>query len=219
MNPSPTGQTSPSLSPSTSAFPVAGITFWIGVQSALIALSAANIDLTAQGNHSTRALAPILLLIGQLLAAGILFPVLLCSVRSATLTIALAFLSAQMASYLKGTSMIEGCLPWLSLSLWLIALGLWQTSFRGKNARLLASGVAALYLLGVPLVWYLNAEFAPDAALQLRLTMISPLLLAANNDGQSLMALCLLHAMVAGAVALFFWARRQRLAASPTRTA
>lgn len=165
----------PTSAVSTPAGRTGPLLAWLVVQFALLLLPAFRIPLTAQYPEPAEKLAAHLMLGGQVVASGLLFPFLLRDLRSAVqvMTTALPFQLA--AGYLAGLSLGDLAAPAVFVDVWLLVLGFWAACLTSPRLRLLGVAVASCLTLGAGLLRYLRLEFAAPGAPPTSIEMLPPL--------------------------------------------
>jgi len=135
---------------------------WLAIQLTALAVSAFRVRLSiampAAGEQSALAL----MLITQVAASSLLFPLLLRSRRQTILTIATAWPMGQLACFLADAPVHRFIAAQALVTLWIVALALWNWAL--PRAQAVGAAVAATISLGGPLLWYLRAEFVRESA-------------------------------------------------------
>src|SRR5205823_3369437 len=100
------------------------------------------------------------MLVVQVVSAAMLFPFLLRDLRAAAMVVAASWPFTVIAGILTGFSepRVLGAAG-LAVTAWLVGLALWRPALRTARAEAVGVTVAVLMALGVPLLWYLRAEY------------------------------------------------------------
>ncbi|MDB5323492.1 MAG: hypothetical protein JWN40_5123 [Phycisphaerales bacterium] len=96
----------------------------------------------------------------QLIASGLLFPILFRNLTTAVIVIATAPLMVQMAGIIAAKAEMAPLVAACAYpTLWLIGLALWAYALRGTKAQLFGITAATLLVVGGVLAAYLGREF------------------------------------------------------------
>jgi hypothetical protein len=127
-----------------------------------MSISAARIPFFATKSFPVPAdrLALAVMLVTQVSASALSFPFLLRDARAAAMVIAASWPFTILAAFLTGNVELRplaGAIIYISA--WLTGLALWRVALRTDRARAVGVCIATLLTLGIPLLWYLGAEF------------------------------------------------------------
>lgn len=135
---------------------------WLGIQLAALAMAAFRVRLSIAMPAAAEQSALALMLITQVAAASLLFPLLLRSRLHTILTIATAWPMGLLACFLTDAPVDRFIAAQALVTLWIVVLALWNWAV--PRAQALGAAVAAMISLGGPLLWYLRAEFVRESA-------------------------------------------------------
>ncbi len=152
--------------PPTPPIPLAPLLLWTAVQLAAVALAAGRVPLSANYPQPAERAGLGLLAVAQIAAAGLLFPVLLPTLRAAAATAAVGVgylaLAGLLAEAPPGRVLAVGGY----LTLWLLTLYLLNRRPTKASTRPLALALVNLLTLGPPLLAYLRLDLTPTAGLR-----------------------------------------------------
>jgi hypothetical protein len=194
---------------------------WLGVQLLSLLAVAARVPFTPHFPTAQERLAVDLLVMVQVAASALLFPVILSGTGTAISAVLSGLTFVAFAAALAAVSPAPAGRAAAYVALWLAALAALLRVFRSQMTQLIASSVIAAWVLGAPVVWYLRAEFAPPTmppADYLRdwlgTAAWSPLAgaLAQLHGGPSVCSWIAPAAVLSFAAGRFFIARRQKRA-------
>ncbi|HWE53235.1 MAG TPA: hypothetical protein VG273_25815 [Bryobacteraceae bacterium] len=180
----------------------APIIAWLLVQIAALALAAFKVPLAAQYPQPGEFQAVRLVLAAQFCALAILFPWLFRTGSSALAVLAAAWVMLWCAAALSAWSLVEILPAGAFLTAWVGVLAVFGR-LKAAKWRLIVAALSAAYVIGGPLLWYLQAEFTsvplhdPSAA-------FGPLLIVLTTP-HHFPPFAWLEAAGAGAIALFAW--------------
>jgi hypothetical protein len=137
----------------------AAVGIWLIVQLAALGVSAIRFMFWARSPAAGEQMGLNVMLMVQIGAAALLFPVLLQDLRCAIIAVVTAWPLAQLAGFLADASSGRWIEGELYVSLWLVTLHLWAAALRHSWGKLFAMGMAAALSLGGPVLWYLRSEF------------------------------------------------------------
>ena len=141
---------------------LAPLLLWTLAQLAAVALAAGRVPLSQDYSIPAERAAVPLVAITQLIAAALLFPRLLPTIRAAAAAggVGLGFLA--LAAVLADRP-AAGWMPVAAYEiLWLAALHLLARRLKSDRGRLLAVAAVGLLVLGPPLLGYLRADLSPN---------------------------------------------------------
>jgi hypothetical protein len=142
----------------------APLLMWSIVQLIALLASAARVKLWATFPTAGESLALIELLITQLIASSLVFP-LLCRTRQSMLAILLTSLPAfAFAGFLAQANWTTVLACFAFLALWLIGLTGWREVVRTERAQLRAISIVSALVIGGAVVVYLAREFGNAAS-------------------------------------------------------
>jgi hypothetical protein len=125
------------------------------------------------------------MLIVQITAAALLFPMLFKTVSTTAALVACTWPFLQLAAILSATPVQPLLLAALYLAMWMTALALINSALHGNRARMRAVTLATSFTLAGPLLSYLSREFASNDRAPKLITALNPLLCAlriSRND-------------------------------------
>jgi hypothetical protein len=133
---------------------------WLLVQAAALGLAAARVPLSAHFPQPAERQAMAEMLIAQIAAAAVLFPLLLQDWTAFGLAEAASWPMLDLAALLGGQPPAR--IAWAAgyVTLWLATLTLWQKILGQSPWQRLAVGLASLWTLGGPVLLYLHGEYA-----------------------------------------------------------
>lgn len=132
---------------------------WLATHLALIGLAAWRVQLAAAYPAAGEQLASHLLLGGQVIVAGLLFPWLLRSVACTIHVLVTAVPFQVAAAYLSGRGVGEVSLAGTFVVAWVLTLALWSACLRGSRLQMLGVATASCLTLGGAALRYLRLEF------------------------------------------------------------
>lgn len=165
----------------------AALVLWLGFQLAVMLIVALRIPLAAEYPQPAERLAAHLMLGGQVVAAALLFPMLMHDGRRTIQIIATA-LPFQLAAGFLGGIPIPQMLPAAAfVAGWLLTLGIWAACLRAPAPAMLGVACASALTLGAGALRYLRLEFGPPGARAGGIELASPFLATlAALDGFSI---------------------------------
>jgi hypothetical protein len=189
---------------------------WLGVQLLALALAAMQVPLSDQFPRPAERMALDEMLVAQVLAATLLFPMLLPSAGATVLLIAATWPFLQLAGVLSSAPaksiVVGGCY----VGSWLLVLRLFRSALRTQKAELTGVAVATAIALGGAMMWYLRAEFALDtpAAPFVAGSTLGPIVgvlsaVHGNAGWASVWGPMAVAATIGSSVAAVTWRRRQ----------
>jgi len=134
------------------------VSVWLALQLIPLALAAARAPLWAKFPNMGETMAGSYLLAVQLFASALLFPWLMCDLRTSALVVLSAVPMLLLASALGGDGAVAGMVGVGIAVSWLVALAIWSPLLRRLHLELLGPPLLTAILLAVPLLWYLRAE-------------------------------------------------------------
>ena len=140
------------------------IAVWLLAQVAVLGLCAARVQIFSRAPAATEQITLPAMIAVQVATSALIFPHLLRSLRSTTLAMASMWPLAQLASNLSDAPASALIRAELYVSIWLIALFLWNQSLTTKFSRLLGIASAGMISIGGPILYYLQSEFAASTA-------------------------------------------------------
>jgi MYXO-CTERM domain-containing protein len=167
---------SPKPSPTSSHLPP--LSLWLALQLLALLLPTLHISLSDDFPRPIERLAMHEMLVVQITAAAMLFPMLFKTIPTTIALIATTWPFLQLAAMLSATPALRLLLVALYLTLWMIALALINSTLRTDRARLRAAALATSFTLAGPLLWYLHHEFNPNPDARLSMLAFNPLLSA-----------------------------------------
>ena len=162
-------------------FPHLGALFlWLVIQLLALALPTLQIPLSDNFPRPIERLAVHELVIVQVLAAAMLFPMLFKNIATTIALVASTWPFLQLAGMLAATPTPRLLCAALYLALWMTALALINATLRSRRAQLQATALTTSFTLAGPLLWYLYHEFDTDVTANhdLLLTGTNPILSA-----------------------------------------
>lgn len=134
------------------------ISVWLALQLIPLALAATRAPIWAKFPNMGETMAGSYLLAAQLFGSALLFPWLMCDLRTSVLVGLSAVPMLLLASALGGGGAIAAMLGvGVSVS-WLVALAIWSPVLRRLHLELLGPPLLTAFLLGMALLRYLRAE-------------------------------------------------------------
>jgi hypothetical protein len=148
---------------------------WLPLQLIPLILAAARIPLSVNHPRPAESLALHLLLVTQIVASALLWPILLHSGASTLLVVVSAWPFVFLSAFL-GFVPIERAAPAaLYVSLWLLTLSFLPYTMQSQRPRLLAVSFTSALTLGCPLLWYLATEFGGSILAPKWINALSPI--------------------------------------------
>jgi hypothetical protein len=145
----------PAIAPSTTG----PLLLWLAIQLGAILLAALRVPLAAAYPEPAERLAVHVLLAVQVIAAGMLFPLLLRDWRSTLQTIATAVPFQFAACYLAGFD-ARAMAPAITFVLsWIVVLAMWAATLGSRRATMVGVILATCLTLGGGILCYLRLEF------------------------------------------------------------
>jgi hypothetical protein len=136
---------------------VGPLSIWLLVQLAAIALAALRVPLAAEYPQPAEFFAVNLLLATQFAWVAILFPWLLRSWSMTIIAAASAWIMLLMAAAMAAWSMRDVIAPAAYVTLFIVLLTLLRFGL-SRHGQLFASAIVSTYVIGGPLVWYLQLD-------------------------------------------------------------
>jgi hypothetical protein len=156
FTPPPAGRPAPAI--------LAPLALWLAVQMAALLIAASRIPLSARYPSPEESLAVHVLLVVQIAASALLFPLLFRGVGGAIIVIATTIPFIQLAAFLATqTDNRRLALAALYVILWLIGLWFLNRACRTAKSRMHGIGLATLLSLGGATLAYLRREYAAPA--------------------------------------------------------
>ena len=215
----------PDAAAPTAATPATGpLALWLLVQLAAVALAVLRVPLAARYPEPAERRAAHLVLATQVIAAGLLLPLLFRDRRTAVAVVASAWPFQLAAGYLAGMPPAALAWPAAFVTAWLAALACGAAQLRTPRAQAIGITIATLLALGGGVLRYLRLEFGrgvPEGTFTPE--SVSPLLSTlAAIEGSSTRTGWVLIATLLGSAALGAAARKilaRTRHASPPATA
>lgn len=177
------------------------------MQIGALALAAFRVPLAAQYPQPGEFQAVRWVLAAQFSALAILFPWLFRTWASALAVVAAAWVMLWCAAALAAWSLIEILPAGAFLTAWIVVLAVFGR-LRLAKSRLIISALTAAYVIGGPLLWYLQTEFT-SVPLRDPTPAFGPLLIALTTP-HHFPPFAWVAAAGAGAIALFAWKSEAR---------
>lgn len=137
---------------------------WVGVQLFALGLAALQVPLADEMPRPVEGVAMGEMVIVQVSAAGMLFPVLFRNVGTTAALVASTWPFLQLASMLSGTPGGRVVSVGTYVAMWMVALALFNSVLRSERARLRGVAVSTSLVFTGPLLWYLHHEFNASGA-------------------------------------------------------
>ncbi len=140
------------------------VTVWLCIQLLALTAGATQIQLSDQFPRPAEQLALDVMLAVQLGTSAMLFPLLLRNLTSTLLVIASTWPFIQIAGILAAVPSPSILLAGCYVSVWLVFLALARSLPRSEKSMMFVVMVMTAVSIGGALMWYLKAEFSPDAS-------------------------------------------------------
>ncbi len=145
----------------------AAITVWIGCQTLVLLAAAAGVRLWSRQPGPPESLALSELVGVQIVAAALLFPVVLADGRTLVVNLSLIVPMQQLAGLLSAVPQAVVLRSTAFVAVWVVGLAGWARTARTDRARTAAVVAATLLSVGGALIWYDRAEAAAESAAEL----------------------------------------------------
>lgn len=132
---------------------------WLVIQLAALLAGAFRLPLSVRAVHPPEALADEMMVVTQIVSAGLLLPVVLPNLRAAVALIASLWPMLFLAGFLASTPVSAIATSGLYVSAWLGGLATLSHVIQSDKMKLAASVGCTLLSLGGPILWYSRAEF------------------------------------------------------------
>jgi len=155
----------PDCAPAPSPSPAPALALWSAINVAALALAAFRVPLSAGYSQPAELLAPQVVLVTQVAAAGMLFPMLTRTTATAVCAVASVFPFAAAAAFVGAKGQPATLAAAVFVASWVATLAVGNRILRTPAARMLGVALANLLTIGEPVLHYLGQEFArPPAA-------------------------------------------------------
>ena len=191
---------------------------WLAIQTGLLLLSILQVPLADQFSRPAERVALEVMLVGQVLLVGLLFPWLLRSLGLAILVGAGSWPFVQLAMVLSSADRGPALAAGAYLTLWIIILAGWRYLLTTRRMQLAGAAIVTGLSAGGPILWYLRAEFVRNAGgaewgIDGLFGPVMGALAIVSGEGRSAwIAMGILAALTAGITLI---ARRRRRSAKP----
>ena len=132
---------------------------WILLQLAALALAAGRVPLWAHFPQPGERLAVEMMLVVQVTAGTLLFPLMFRDEEATLATIAAAWPMLALAALLADANPIATARAGALVSVWFVGLALWRMAFPATAQHLILVAVAGLIALGAAACFYFSREF------------------------------------------------------------
>ena len=142
--------------------PVGPLFAWLLLQLVALAVPIARIPFYASKSFPStpEVIALGVMLVVQIGGAALLFPYLMRDARAALMVIAASWPFTALAGFLAAqVDQRKTPAAIVYVSLWLVALALWNSALRTPRQKGIGIAVAVLLAFGGPLTWYLSGEY------------------------------------------------------------
>jgi hypothetical protein len=135
------------------------LALWLILQLLPLLAAAAQLPLSDQFPRPAEQLALDELIVVQITASALLFPLILPTLPSTLIAIAASWPFLQLAGFLAAAPPLRVLGSACYLALWLLTLNLWLRLLPHRKSLLIGVAIATTLALAGPLLWYLKAEF------------------------------------------------------------
>lgn len=133
---------------------------WLAVQMLALLAAGVRIPFSARFPVPEENVAIHEMLVAQMIASALLFPMLFPTLATGVIVVGSAPLMLQLAGVLAGeVEAVKWAYVCAYSAIWLIGLGLWSTALRTARARLYGVAVAGAVVIGGAMLAYLHREF------------------------------------------------------------
>jgi hypothetical protein len=139
------------------------IAFWMIVQLAALALATSRVSLSARFFQPAERMAVEEMLVAQLLASSLTFPLLLRGWFNAIVIPLTAVPMLLLANALSRYAMADLWPAMLYVELCLLAMAAWAQTLRTLRSQLIGVCVAGGFTIFLTVLWYLSREYQPDS--------------------------------------------------------
>ena len=139
------------------------ISLWMALQLVALALAAGRVPLSARFPEPSERLAAVEMLVVQLGAAALLFPLLLNSWKRFWLTLLGLWPMLYLAGSLAGNRAPEIISAGSYATAWIVTLAIWRASLPSLEAQKIAVVLASLWTIGGCVLLYLHMEYGNEA--------------------------------------------------------
>jgi hypothetical protein len=154
---------------------------WMAIQLIALALAAGRVPLSGRFPQPAESMATVEMLVAQIGAASLLFPLLLKDFRQFVLATAGAWPMLFLAADLGGEPFLHVAAAAGFVSLWLLTLYIWVHVLKSDYAISIALAMAALWTIGGPVLLYLHAEYGDQNNLQFWNALSGPICAGLNH--------------------------------------
>lgn len=140
--------------------PIVPLLIWLAVQLLALLMAVMRIPMSARFHQPAEDLAVEMMVVSQVAASAMLFPLLMRDGKTTLILIAASWPFAQLAGFLSNVPPMRMAAASLYVSTWLAALGIWRAALPSQRSQLIGIAVATILSLGGPLLAYLRLEFS-----------------------------------------------------------
>lgn len=155
---------------------LAPLALWLALQLVALLLPALHVPLSDEFPRPIERIAMHEMLVVQVTAAAMLFPMLFKNIATTVALVASTWPFLQLAAMFSATPPPRLLSAGLYVALWMITLALFNSMLRTDRARLRAAALATSFTLAGPLLWYLHQEFGTAAEAGATMVALNPLL-------------------------------------------
>ncbi|MGB7156423.1 MAG: hypothetical protein WBD40_00065 [Tepidisphaeraceae bacterium] len=138
--------------------PAAPLFLWLVIQLIALALAALRVPLSARFPLPGEQFAIHIMIVVQVTAAALLFPLLLRDATTTLMVILTTVPFLQLAAYLSSVSLSRAGLAGGYVACWIATLALSRAMLRTRQAEMLGVALALAWSVGGAVIWYVNAE-------------------------------------------------------------
>lgn len=143
--------------------PAAPLFCWLVVQFLALSLGALRIPLSARFPPPGEQFAIHIVLVAQVVASALLFPLIMRDVKTSVMVILTTVPFVQLASYLSAIDAARAALAAAYVATWLAVLAAWRPLLRTRGDQMRGVACAVALSLGAAIIWYVRAETRASA--------------------------------------------------------
>ena len=137
--------------------PAASLFVWLVIQLLALAVGVCRAPLAARVVQPEQFSLHVML-VTQIIASAMLFPLILRDVTTAAMAILAIAPFVQLASYLSEIPLQSVALAGAYVAMWMLALTMWKSILRTPRGEMLGIACAIALSIGGAIVWYVRAE-------------------------------------------------------------
>jgi hypothetical protein len=149
--------TSARIDPDLNRSPAAPLFAWLIIQLLALSLGIFRVPLAARVVHPEQ-FAIHVMLVTQVIATAMLFPLILRDAATAAMAILAIAPFVQLASYLSNTTLTCAVIAGSYVAVWMLALAMCKPLLRTRRSEMFGIACAVALSIGGTILWYVRAE-------------------------------------------------------------